>query len=135
MLLDLPSHRCFCVLGTIPGLHHFRSKFWYYQSDKPATSHHQMILSKEHYHSLLPRNSGVLPSAFQCPEAGPHHSTPRTLHPGPAHTPLCSHLPPAPQTQAFPLRSFIRHSAKGTSISIRDFLPRNRTRFKWSKEI
>ena len=41
----------------------------------------------------------------------------------------------APQSQAFPLCSFIRHIAEGTSISTRAFLPRHRTCFKWSKEI
>lgn len=132
MLLDLSLLQGLCVLNTILSLHRPRSKL---HSGKPATFHHQGSLSEEHYHLLLPRNSGVLLSAFECPAAGPPHSLPGTPCPGPAHTPRCSHLLLAAQTQAFPLCSFMRHSAKGTSISIRDVLPRNRTCFKWSKEI
>lgn len=132
-----------CVLGTILSLLHLASKFGSYQPDKPATFHHQSSLPKEDDHLLLPRSTGVLPLlappgtvlCLPMPTASPCHPPLGTLCSGSAYAPLLSCFPPAPQSQAFPLHSFNRHSAKGTFISIRDVLPRDRTWFKWSKEI
>ena len=99
------------------------------------------IIQRVPHHLLLLRSSGFLPFAWllgspsilclRVPSAGPHRSAPGALHSSRAQAPLHS----APHSRAFPLHSFIRHCAEGTSISIRAFLPRYRTCFKWSKEI
>lgn len=73
--------------------------------------------------SLRPLPTGAL--------SWPLPLVPGALHSSHAQAPLHS----APHSWAFPLHSFIRHRAEGTSISIRAFLPRYRTCFKWSKEI